>query len=108
MRFPVLAVRDVASATERTVKKIDAIAKIIVVKTTNGTEHTVHFLDRTVSHGAELSPGLEATGIAGASRSAPLGWIKQSRVLLESTEAGRRILDHEYERISVPRNLIRS
>ena len=46
MRFPVLAVRDVASATERTVKKIDAIAKIIVVKTANGTEHTVHFLDR--------------------------------------------------------------
>ena len=45
MRFPVFAVRDVASATERTVNKIDAIAKIIVVKTANGTEHTVHFLD---------------------------------------------------------------
>ena len=68
MRFPVLAVRDVASATERTVKRIDAIAKIIVVKTTNGTEHTVHFLDRTVSHGAELSPGLEVTGIAGVTK----------------------------------------
>ena len=48
MRFPVLAVRDVASATERAVKKIDAITKTIVVKTANGTEHTVHFLDRTV------------------------------------------------------------
>ena len=108
MRFPVLAVRDVASATERAVKMIDAITKIIVVKSANGTEHTAHFLDRTVSHGAELSPGLEATGIAGASRSAPLGRIKQSRVLLESTEAGRRILDQEYERISVPRNLIGS
>ena len=32
MPFPVRAVRDVASATERTVKKIDAITKIIVVK----------------------------------------------------------------------------
>jgi hypothetical protein len=56
VRFPVLAVRDVASATERAVKMIDAITKIIVVKSANGTEYTVHFLDRTVSHGAELSP----------------------------------------------------
>ena len=87
MRFPLLAVCDVASATERTVKKIDAIAKIIVVKTAKGAEHTVHFLDRAVNHGVELSPGLEVTGIAGASRSAPLGWIKQSRVLLEPSWA---------------------
>ena len=43
------------SETEGTVKKIDAITKTIVVKTANGTEHTVHFLDRTAVHGAELS-----------------------------------------------------
>jgi len=60
--FPVRAVRDVASATERTVKKIDAITKIIVVKTANDTEHTVQFLDRTVSttpscHRASKQPG---------------------------------------------------
>ena len=53
--FPVLAVRE-RSETEGTVKKIDAITKTIVVKTANGTEHTVHFLDRTAVHGAELSP----------------------------------------------------
>ena len=62
MPFPVRAVRDVASATERTVKKIDAITKIIVVKTANDTEHTVQFLDRTVSttpscHRASKQPG---------------------------------------------------
>ena len=44
------------SETEGTVKKIDAITKTIVVKTANGTEHTVHFLDHTAVHGAELSP----------------------------------------------------
>jgi len=54
VRFPLLAVCDVASATERTVKKIDAIAKIIVVKTAKGAEHTVHFLDRAVNHGVEF------------------------------------------------------
>src|ERR1700682_2826831 len=53
--FPALAVRDAASATEGTVKKIDAITKTIVVKTASGTEHTIHFLDRTAVHGAEVS-----------------------------------------------------
>ena len=48
MRFPCSRGKG-RSETEGTVKKIDAITKIIVVKTANDTEHTVQFLDRTVS-----------------------------------------------------------
>ena len=54
MRFPCYRGTG-RSETEGTAKKIDAITKTIVVKTANGTEHTVHFLDHTAVHGAELS-----------------------------------------------------
>jgi arginine repressor len=42
-----------ATAVQGTVRKIDATAKTIVVKTADGTEHTFHFVGRTVVHGAE-------------------------------------------------------
>jgi hypothetical protein len=41
------------TAVHGTVRKIDSTAKTIVVKTTDGTEHTFHFLGSTVVHGAE-------------------------------------------------------
>ncbi len=41
------------TAVEGTVQKIDTAAKTIVVKAADGTEHTFHFLGRTVVHGAE-------------------------------------------------------
>ncbi len=51
--FPTFAAKHVTSATQGTVEKIDAVAKSIVLKTADGAEHTIHFLDRTVVHGAE-------------------------------------------------------
>jgi hypothetical protein len=50
-----LAADDVSSAVQGTVKSIDKGAKTVVVKTAEGTEHTFHFVDRTVDHGAEAT-----------------------------------------------------
>src|SRR5579871_1779006 len=40
---------------EGTVTKIDNGAKTIVVKTADGTEHTLHFVKRTAVHSAEAA-----------------------------------------------------
>ena len=49
------AVDDVVSAMHGTVDKIDLGTKTVVVKTADGTRHSLHFLDGTAVHGAELS-----------------------------------------------------
>lgn len=51
--FSCLAVEAV-TAVHGTVSKIDSAAKTIAVKTKDGTEHTLHFLDKTVVHGTEV------------------------------------------------------
>ena len=48
-----LAAQDVSTAVVGTVKAVDKGAKTVVVKTGEGTEQTVHFVDRTVAHGSE-------------------------------------------------------
>jgi hypothetical protein len=49
------AADDVSSAVVATVKTVDKGAKTVVVKTADGTEHTFHFLGRTIAHGAEAT-----------------------------------------------------
>src|SRR5580700_9886232 len=49
------AADDVASGVVVTVKSVDKGAKTAVVKTKEGTESTIHFVGRTVSHGAEAT-----------------------------------------------------
>jgi len=44
---------EAVTAVHGTVSKIDSAAKTIVVKTKDGTEHSLHFLDKTVVHGTE-------------------------------------------------------
>ncbi len=51
------AADDVVSAVAGTVKTVDKGTKIAVVKTADGTEHTFHFVGRTVAHGAEATAG---------------------------------------------------
>lgn len=59
------AAQDVVTALEGTVKKVDAGAKTIVVKTADGTEHVVHLTERTVVCGAKgTARGAEASGKA--------------------------------------------
>src|SRR5271154_326507 len=45
---------DVVTAVHGTVTKVDSAAKTIVVKTKDGTEHTLHFVGKTTVHGTEV------------------------------------------------------
>ena len=56
----VFAADDVVSAVHGTIEKVDSASKNVVIKTSDGTEHTVHFVDKTTVHGAD------ATAKAGA------------------------------------------
>lgn len=57
-----LAEEAVLSAIEGTVQKVDSATKTIVVKTADGTEHTLHFVGRTAVHGTEdLGTGAKDT-----------------------------------------------
>jgi hypothetical protein len=47
------AADDVVSAVHGTITKLDAGSKTIVVKTKDGTEHTIHFVDKTTVYGAD-------------------------------------------------------
>jgi len=54
--FAVMVVADDAvSAVHGVVTKTDAAAKTIVVKTKDGTEHTIHFVDKTTVRGGEAA-----------------------------------------------------
>ncbi len=48
------AADDVVTAVHGTVTKLDSASKTMVVKTKDGTEHTVHFVDKTVVHGTAV------------------------------------------------------
>jgi hypothetical protein len=49
------AADDVASGVVATVKSVDKGTKVVVVKTADGTEHAIHFVGKTVAHGAEAT-----------------------------------------------------
>jgi len=51
----VCAAQDVVTAVHGTIKKIDSASKTVVVKTADGTEHTLHFAATTTVHGADAS-----------------------------------------------------
>jgi hypothetical protein len=52
------AAEDVVTAVEGTVSKVDEASKTVVVKTADGTEHTLHFVKRTsVQGGKETAAG---------------------------------------------------
>jgi len=49
----VLAADEVVSVVHGIVTKVDEASKTIVVKTKDGTEHTIHFVEKTTVYGAE-------------------------------------------------------
>jgi len=53
MALPVRAANDVVSAIHGTITKLDSATKTAVVKTEDGTEHTIHFVDKTAVYGAD-------------------------------------------------------
>jgi hypothetical protein len=50
-----LVAQDVVSAVHGTITKLDSAAKTGVVKTKDGTEHTVKFVDKTTVHGVDAT-----------------------------------------------------
>jgi hypothetical protein len=50
-----LADEDVVNAVHGTVVKIDQGSKVVVIKTADGSRHSLHFVDATAVHGADLS-----------------------------------------------------
>ena len=50
-----LAAQDVVSAVHGTITKLDSATKTAVVKTKDGTEHTVKFVDKTTVNGVEAT-----------------------------------------------------
>ena len=86
-----LAAQDVASAVEGTVKKIDSTTKTVVVKTSDGAEHTFHFLGRTAVHGGEAT--------AKASKDAFHGLKEGSEVAVHYTAKGGRETADEVDHI---------
>jgi hypothetical protein len=53
--LPARADEDVVTAVHGRVTKIDAAGKTIAVKTADGTEHTIHFVDKTTVHGVHAT-----------------------------------------------------
>jgi hypothetical protein len=53
--FGVRAADDVVTAVHGVVTKTDAATKTIVVKAEDGTEHTIHFVDKTTVKGADAT-----------------------------------------------------
>jgi hypothetical protein len=51
----VCGAQDVVSAVHGTIRKIDSSTKTIVVKTADGSEHSLHFVAKTTVHGADDS-----------------------------------------------------
>jgi hypothetical protein len=49
------AADDVVSAVHGTITKIDSGAKTVAIKTADGTEHSLHFVEKTTVHGADAS-----------------------------------------------------
>jgi hypothetical protein len=51
--FAVYAADDVVSAVHGTITKLDSSTNTMVIKTKDGTEHSVHFVDKTAVWGAD-------------------------------------------------------
>jgi len=78
--FAVYAADDVVSAVHGTVTKVDAGAKAIVVKTADGTEHTIHYVDKTTVKGGEA--------MGDAAKDSYKGIKEGSEVVVQYTKKG--------------------
>jgi hypothetical protein len=85
------AADDVVTAVEGTVKKVDAGTKTVVVKTADGTEHTVHFVSKTTVHGWDASEAGAKDGMHGVKEG--------SHVVVHYTVKGTEKTAQEMDRI---------
>lgn len=89
--LPVRAADDVVSAVHGTVTKVDSGTKTIVVKSKDGTEHTIHFVGKTTVHGADAT----ATGAKDSFHGVKEG----SEVVAHYTEKGTVKTGVEIDRV---------
>jgi hypothetical protein len=85
------AADDVVTAVEGTVKKVDAGTKTVVVKTADGTEHTVHFASKTAVHGWDASKAGAKDGMHGVDEG--------SHVVVHYTVKGTEKTAQEVDRV---------
>jgi hypothetical protein len=85
------AADDVVTAVEGTVKKVDAGTKTVVVKTADGTEHTVHFVSKTAVHGWDATEAGAKDGMHGVKEG--------SHVVVHYTVKGTEKTAQEMDRI---------
>jgi hypothetical protein len=78
--FSLQAADDVVSAVHGTITKLDTGTKTIVVKTKDGTEHSVHFVGKTTVWGADKT--------AAGGKDAFKGLTEGSEVVVHYTEKG--------------------
>ena len=85
------AAEDVVTAVEGTVKKVDAGTKTVVVKTADGTEHTVHFVKNTSVQGFDAADAGAKDGMHGVKEG--------SHVVVHYTVKGTEKTAEEVDRI---------
>ena len=78
--FAAYAADDVVSAVHGTVTKVDSASKTMVVKTKDGTEHTVHYTEKTAVWGADKA--------AAGAQDSYKGVVSGSEVVVHYTEKG--------------------
>jgi hypothetical protein len=86
-----LMAQDVVSAVDGSVKKVDAATKVVIVKATDGTEHTFHFADDLAIHGGKDA----ATGTDDAIHGLKSG----AQVAVHYTTDGGHETAHEIDRL---------
>jgi hypothetical protein len=88
----VRAAEDVVTAVHGTVTKLDSVAKTMVVKTKDGTEHTIHFVDKTAVHGADAT--------AAGAKDTFHGITEGSEVVAHYTEKGAEKTGVEVDKVA--------
>jgi hypothetical protein len=87
----VFAADDVSNAIHGTITKLDSTAKTMVIKTKDGTEHTVHFADKTVVWGADKT--------AAGAKDAFKGLSEGSEVIVHYSEKGGQDTATEVDKV---------
>ncbi len=77
-----VAPQDLVHDTSDVVKKVDKGTKTVLIKTADGTEHTIKYTDKTVVEGTKDA------GVAKASAKSYLGAKKGAKVTIHYTEEG--------------------
>ena len=86
------AAEDVVTAVHGTITKLDSVTKTMVIKTKDGTEHTIHFVGTTTVHGA--------TATAGGAKDVFHGLAEGSEVVAHYTEKGGEKTGVEVDRVA--------